>query len=233
MSLTIKKLNKSFDNIHLFKDFNIEIEEHTITCILGPSGCGKTTLLNIISNSVQPESGSFSGFDEKTLSYIFQEPRLLPWKTVRENIAFVTKNKSLNTDQGKLIDKYLQLVNLEEFADYFPNKLSGGMKQRVAIARAFSYPSDLILMDEPLKALDLKLKLNLISAFRKIWQNDRRTVIFVTHDIDEALLLGNEIYVFSKPPIYIKEKFTIDSKDRSLQNPEIIDLKNKIWEVMD
>lgn len=200
MSLTIKKLNKSFDNIHLFKDFNIEIEEHTITCILGPSGCGKTTLLNIISNSVQPESGSFSGFDEKTLSYIFQEPRLLPWKTVRENIAFVTKNKSLNTDQGKLIDKYLQLVNLEEFADYFPNKLSGGMKQRVAIARAFSYPSDLILMDEPLKALDLKLKLNLISAFRKIWQNDRRTVIFVTHDIDEALLLGNEIYVFSKPP---------------------------------
>ncbi len=233
MSLTIKKLNKSFDNIHLFKDFNIEIEEHTITCILGPSGCGKTTLLNIISNSVQPDSGSFSGFDEKTLSYIFQEPRLLPWKTVRENIAFVTKNKSLNTDQGKLIDKYLQLVNLEEFADYFPNKLSGGMKQRVAIARAFSYPSDLILMDEPLKALDLKLKLNLISAFRKIWQNDRRTVIFVTHDIDEALLLGNEIYVFSKPPIYIKEKFTIDSKDRSLQNPEIIDLKNKIWEVMD
>jgi NitT/TauT family transport system ATP-binding protein len=233
MSLTIKKLNKSFGSIHLFKDFNLELKEHTITCILGPSGCGKTTLLNIISNSVQPDSGNFFGFNEKTLSYIFQEPRLLPWKTVRENIAFVTKNKSLNTEQDKLIDKYLQLVNLEDFADYFPNKLSGGMKQRVAIARAFSYPSDLILMDEPLKALDLKLKLNLISAFRKIWQNDRRTVIFVTHDIDEALLLGNEIYVFSKPPIFIKEKFTIDSTDRSLQNPEIINLKNKIWEVMD
>lgn len=233
MSLKINKLNKSFGNIHLFKDFNIEIKEHTITCILGPSGCGKTTLLNIISNSVKPDSGSFSGFNNKTLSYIFQEPRLLPWKTVRENIAFVTKDKSLSNDRSKLIEKYIRLVNLEEFADYYPSKLSGGMKQRVAIARAFSYPSDLILMDEPLKALDLKLKLNLISAFRKIWQNDRRTVIFVTHDIDEALLLGSDIYLFSKPPIFIKEKFTIDTVDRNLQNSEILELKNKIWAEME
>ena len=231
MSLTIRKLNKSFDNIHLFKDFNIEISDQTITCILGPSGCGKTTLLNMISKTVKPDSGIFSGFDQKTLSYIFQEPRLLPWKTVKENISFVTKDQ--DTEENELINKYIRLVNLEEFANYYPSKLSGGMKQRVAIARAFAYPSDLILMDEPLKALDLKLKLNLISAFRKIWQLDQRTVIFVTHDIDEALLLGNEIYVFSKPPISIKEKFTINSSDRSLQNPEIIDLKNKIWEVMD
>lgn len=233
MSLKINNLYKTFGHIDLFKDFNIEISDKTITCILGPSGCGKTTLLNMISNTEQPESGTFSGFNQKTISYIFQEPRLLPWKTVKENISFVLKDQNIDENIQDLTDKYIRLVNLEEFANYYPSKLSGGMKQRVAIARAFAFPSNLILMDEPLKALDLKLKLNLISAFRKLWQYDQRTVIFVTHDIDEALLLGNEIYVFSRPPIAIKEKFTIDSSKRNLQNPEIINLKNRIWKVMD
>ena len=233
MSLIIKNLNKSFHDLNLFKDFNIEIQENTISCILGPSGCGKTTLLNMIGNTIQPESGQFEGFNNKVLSYIFQEPRLLPWKTVKENISFVVKEEELTENKSIIIDKYIKLVELSDFAKYYPAQLSGGMKQRVAIARAFSYPSNLILMDEPLKALDLKLKLNLIKAFRRIWQFDKRTVIFVTHDIDEALLLGNNIYVFSKAPVKIIEKFTITDKDRSLNNPEIIELKNKIWDVME
>jgi NitT/TauT family transport system ATP-binding protein len=233
MSLKIKNLNKSFQNINLFKDFDFEIQENTITCILGPSGCGKTTLLNIISNTLEKDSGEFSGFDNKVISYIFQEPRLLPWKTAKENISFVIKNQKLTAEKNEIIKKYLKLVELEDFADYYPSKLSGGMKQRVAIARAFSYSSDLILMDEPLKALDLKLKLNLIKAFRRIWQVDKRTVLFVTHDIDEALLLGNDIYVFSKAPVLIKKHFTITEKDRTLNNPEIVKLKNMIWDVME
>ena len=233
MSLKIENLNKSFQNINLFQDFNFEIQENTISCILGPSGCGKTTLLNIISNTVKQDSGNFTGYKDKIISYIFQEPRLLPWKTVKENVSFVIKDQALTEEKSKIIDKYLRLVELENFADYYPSKLSGGMKQRVAIARAFSYSSDLILMDEPLKALDLKLKFNLMKAFRRIWQTDKRTVLFVTHDIDEALLLGNDIYVFSKAPVKIKEKFTITNKDRTLNNPEVIELKNKIWEVME
>lgn len=230
MSLNIKNLSKSFQNINLFQDFNMEIQEHTISCILGPSGCGKTTLLNMISNTTKKDEGSFLGFDDKIISYIFQEPRLLPWKTVKENIAFVIHD---NEERNKIIDKYIRLVELENFANYYPSKLSGGMKQRVAIARAFAYPSDLILMDEPLKALDLKLKLNLIKSFRRIWQFDKRTVIFVTHDIDEALLLGNDIYLFSKAPVKIIEKLSINDKDRSLTNPEIIRLKKMIWEMME
>lgn len=233
MSLKIEKLNKSFKDINLFKDFNIEIKENTITCILGPSGCGKTTLLNMIGNTTQADSGKFEGFDNKILSYIFQEPRLLPWKTVKENIAFVINDENISEEKSVIIDKYIKLVELNDFANYYPAKLSGGMKQRVAIARAFAYPSNLILMDEALKALDLKLKLNLIKAFRRIWQFDKRTVIFVTHDIDEALLIGNEIYVFSKAPVKIKEKFNITDKERSLNDPEIIKLKNKIWDVME
>lgn len=233
MSLKIENLNKSFEDINLFKDFNIEFKPNTISCILGPSGCGKTTLLNIISGSLKPDSGAIYGFNKKVLSYIFQEPRLLPWKTVKENISFVIENVNGNTNTESLVEQYIRLVNLEDFSHFYPNKLSGGMKQRVAIARAFSYPSDLILMDEPLKALDLKLKLNLISAFTRIWQLDKRTVIFVTHDIDEALLLGNDIYVFGKAPVYVKEKFTITAKERNLNNPEIIDLKKRIWDVME
>jgi len=234
MSLKISNLNKSFQNHTIFNDFSIEIPENTISCILGPSGCGKTTLLNMISKMIIPDSGKFEGFDEKIISYIFQEPRLFPWKTVRENIAFVLDKNKIEEPE-KIVDKYMQLVELENFADYYPAKLSGGMKQRVAIARAFAYPSDIILMDEPLKTLDFKLKQNLMKSFRSIWQFDKRTVVFVTHDVDEALLLGNDIFVFSKAPVTIIEQFKIGSSatERLIENIEMIDLKKKILKIMD
>lgn len=210
MSIQIKNLYKSFSNVELYKNFNITFPEGTISCILGPSGCGKTTLLNILANSIEPDSASLIGFENKVVSYIFQDPRLLPWKTVEENIDFVLSRDIPAAERERIVKRFISLVELDGFTKFYPSQLSGGMRQRVSIARAFAYPSDIILMDEPLKGLDIKLKLNLIKAFARIWQTDKRTVIFVTHDVDEALLLGKEIIVLSRPPVSIKTQQKID-----------------------
>lgn len=234
MGLEIRNLCKSFDKNSLFKDFNLRFPEATITCILGPSGCGKTTLLNIIANNISPDSGEFIGFDSKVVSYIFQDPRLLPWKTVADNIGFVLKNIVSQEEKNRIVNRFIRLVELSGFEDYYPEKLSGGMRQRVSIARAFAYPSDLILMDEPLKGLDIKLKLNLIKSFSRIWQTDKRTVIFVTHDVEEALLLGNEIVVFSKAPVEIKYRHSLNMpfSNRSLEMDYFLKLKQDLLKIL-
>jgi len=230
MSLEIKNLHKNFGNISLFNDFSFAFHEGTITCILGPSGCGKTTLLNIMGGIIKADSGQLSGFHEKAISYIFQDPRLLPWLTVGENIEFVLKGDMPAEQRHKVTGQLIRLMELEDFAGYYPSKLSGGMRQRVSIARAFAYPSDVILMDEPLKGLDIKLKLNLIRIFSRMWQADRRTVIFVTHDVDEALLLGSDIIVLSRPPamIMLNERVDIPYETRSLDSGSLRDMEQRM-----
>jgi len=178
--------------------------------MLGPSGCGKTTLLNIIGNLIPPDSGELIGFENKVFSYVFQDPRLLPWKTVRGNIEFVLSREMPSDEREKHTEQLIKQVELDGFAGFYPSQLSGGMRQRVSIARAFACPSDIILMDEPLKGLDAGLKKNLINWFLKLWKTDRRTVIFVTHDVDEALLLSDRVIVLSQPPTRILTHMNID-----------------------
>lgn len=230
MSLEIKGLHKKFDDLSLFSDFSIEFQEGTITCILGPSGCGKTTLLNILGDIVKPDSGHLSGFKGKTISYIFQDPRLLPWKTVEENIEFVLTRDMPVEQRHRITEQLIRLMELEDFTGFYPSKLSGGMRQRVSIARAFAYPSEIILMDEPLKGLDIKLKLNLIRIFSRMWQTDKRTVIFVTHDVDEALLMGNDIIVLSRPPaqIILKQQIDLPFEKRSLESDYFRELEKDL-----
>ena len=231
MSLQIRNLNKTFNGVTLFRDFNITIPEDQIMCILGPSGCGKTTLLNMIGKTIVPDSGSLTGFEGKLFSYIFQEPRLLPWKTVRGNIEFVLDRNIPSAERKKQADQLISLVELEGFVNYYPAQLSGGMRQRVSIARAFACPSDIILMDEPLSGLDIALKKSMIRWFSQIWKADRRTVIFVTHDIDEALFLGEEIVVFSHPPVKIlaHERFDEPVDQRRADMPQFRELKEKLY----
>ncbi len=230
MQLELQHIGKAYGGITLFDDFSIAFDEGKITCILGPSGCGKTTMLNIIGGIVPPDSGSADGFTGKAISYIFQDPRLLPWKTVRENIGFVLPHDLPEKERKSITDRFISLVELEDFADYYPAKLSGGMRQRVSIARAFAFPSEVILMDEPLKGLDIKLKLNLIRTFSRIWETDRRTVIFVTHDVEESLLLSNEIIVMSRPPVRIvfRTKADVPVSDRSPDSEYLSGLKKEL-----
>lgn len=230
MSLQVKGLNKEYEGMLLYSNFDIDFTEGTITCILGPSGCGKTTLLNIIGGTVKPDSGTLVGFDKKVISYIFQEPRLLPWRTVEQNIEFVLGKNIASAEKKKIVRQFIQLVELDGFEKYYPSKLSGGMRQRVSIARSFAYPSDIILMDEALKGLDVKLKQNLIRTFSRIWQADRRTVIFVTHDVDEALMLGNEVIVFSEAPVQVvmRQKVEAPLANRAIETDYFKALKQDL-----
>lgn len=233
MVLKIIKLKKTFFDVPIFKDFNIEINDKEITCILGPSGIGKTTLLNIMSGITDADSGEFPDFKHSTISYIFQEPRLLKWKTVHGNIAFVLRDKYSKKDINPLSDKYINMVGLTKFKYYYPDNLSGGMKQRVSIARAFAYPSDILIMDEPFKSLDFKLKKSLINSFLKLWEIDKRTVLFVTHDLDEAAYLGNTIFILEDShPTGIRKVININTaqKDRLNNFHAFRDVKNTLFD---
>lgn len=223
MSLTLKKIGKKYDGIEIYKDFDLTLNEGIITCIMGPSGCGKTTLLNMIGGLIKPDSGQMEGFDGKRFSYVFQETRLLPWKTVEGNLDFVLDHSLPKEERKALTDNLLKMVKMEAFANYYPSQLSGGMAQRVSIARAFAVPSDIILMDEPFSGIDINLKQTMLQHFLEIWKNDPRTILYVTHDVDEALLLSNEIVVFSKAPVRIVLQTQVDESNRKEVKDLVLD----------
>lgn len=183
--IELVNVSKKYANTPVYENFSLEIEEGKITCLLGASGCGKTTLLNMLAG-LTPYEGRIGNVPER-ISYIFQEERLLPNLTVRQNVALVLGK---NAD-GKKISEMLEKVELSGKEDAYPAELSGGQAQRVSIARAFAYPSGLILMDEPFSSLDTALKIRLIDVFCRLWREEKRTAVFVTHDAEEAYMLAH------------------------------------------
>ncbi len=229
MNLKVNNLSKSFANTPVFNNLSLEIPENKITCILGPSGCGKTTLSNILTGLESYDTGNISDFENKSFSAIFQEPRLLPWKSVEDNINFVLDHQSLSDEKDK-IDDYINMVGLEKAKSLYPSELSGGMKQRVSIARAFIYPSDILIMDEPFTGLDIKIKKDISDRFLSLWHKDQRTVIYITHELSDALMFADQIIVFPKDnsqPLY---NFLIDlpKEDRNSQSEELKNLRNEL-----
>ncbi|MBI9104730.1 MAG: ATP-binding cassette domain-containing protein [Spirochaetales bacterium] len=231
MKMEIKDLKFSYDSLTVLENLSFNLEKERITCILGPSGCGKTTLLNILSGVLDAGEGMVCGAVPGEAAYLFQEPRLLPWKTIYNNIDLVLKNHFAPSRRKDLISELLKLVELDEFSDYYPHKLSGGMRQRASLARAFAYPSNLLFMDEPFQALDPALKLNLIDDFLKLWQKNRKTCLLVTHNIQEAALLGDHILVLSRRPSRLTAEFR-NNLDHNLRIPyssEILKLEHELY----
>jgi len=209
--LEIQNITKSFQTTEkkellVLKNLSLQVQEGEFVCLLGPSGSGKTTLLNIISGLEKDYSGVVNYSDHqsvKSLSNIlvgavFQEPRLLPWKSVYDNIKLVLldREEDKNKTDGK-IQEFLESVDLWEFRDYYPGQLSGGMQQRVALVRAFIINPELLLMDEPFSSLDDQLKYKLSEELIKLWKISKKTILFVTHNVIEALSLGDRVLFLS------------------------------------
>jgi len=232
--IKINRLKKNYDSKKIFNDFNMNIEPYEITCILGPSGVGKTTLFNVISGLTDYEGGEITGIENRNISYLFQEPRLLPWLTVYENIDIVLKNIYPEKKRNEVITHHLEMVGLIEYINNKPEELSGGMKQRLAIARTFAYPSSLLLMDEPFQGLDVKLKNDIIESFLKLWEKDKRTVLFITHDIDEALKVSDQIYIIQDNPVKISQvEHIIDSKfSRDIYGDDYWKIRKRITKIL-
>lgn len=219
---------------------NLNIYEGDFICVVGPSGCGKTTLLNILGGLDSPDDGTvmFKGEQINGPSpqrgVIFQQYALFPWKTVIENVAFGLKLQGMKKNERR--DRalhYLDLVGLSRFKNSYPKELSGGMKQRVAIARAYAVNPQILLMDEPFGALDAQTRGQLQEELLKTWDQEKKTVFFITHDVEEAVMLANRVIAMKADPGDIKEEIAVDLPYPRSQEVRLLDsfttLKNRVW----
>ncbi len=219
---------------------SLDIADNEFVCVIGPSGCGKSTLLNIIAGLNEATSGKIY-VDGKEVNgpgqergVVFQQYALFPWLTVSKNVEFGLKLKGIKSQEAaEIANKYLKMVDLQDFANSYPKELSGGMKQRVAIARAYAVNPQVLLMDEPFGALDAQTRTQLQTELLKTWENEKKTCFFITHDVDEAIILAKRVVIMSARPGRVKEIVNIDIPHPRTQetkmSKEFIDLKNYIW----
>ena len=232
-NVVVKNLNVRYEDKVIFDSFNIEFEEKKVNVILGSSGVGKTTILNSIAG-ILPYEGSIEGHEDG-VSYIFQKDRLIPTITIYKNLDLILKTKIKDKIERKeKILKMLSLLEIEDCAKKYVTEMSGGQIQRAAIARAFLYPSNVILLDEPFKALDTSLKSKLIKVLLELNRKEQKTVIFVTHAIDECLLAADNVYVFANNPVEIvyKTKIEKDAMQRSLIDPELDVIRKELLSIV-
>lgn len=223
--------------------FNLTVQEGEFVCVVGPSGCGKSTFLRIVAGLVPHTGGSVTitpgSVPGKPLSsVVFQEYAIFPWKTVLDNVAFGLQMRGMGRKERYAIaDQWLTRVGLRKFAGYYPAQLSGGMKQRVSIARALANDPEVLLMDEPLGALDAQTKTVLQDELIRIWEEHRKTVLYITHSIDEAVLLGDRVVIMTAHPGTNKTEFKVDlPRPRTIDTmatPEFAALTGAIWHALE
>lgn len=231
MSYVVDQLKFAYNNMPVLDGLSFELQEKEIFCILGPSGCGKTTLLRLLAGLLTPDSGQIDPFFGQAKSFLFQEPRLLPWMTVYENLCFTTKAHLDEATMRQQIEYYLKEVRLWAYKDHYPDELSGGMQQRIAIVRAFLLPGELMLLDEPFKSLDVEIMLSVMETFKALWQRHDRTVIMITHDVMAAALLGDRIMMLSEKPTKAVSVLVnpIPKEARYIQNEAVGKLQSELY----
>ena len=204
--IALNNINISYGNLKVLENFSISLEKGKVHCVFGASGCGKTTLLNALTGINKIESGEKLNLENKKFSYVFQEDRLLPWATALENVLFVLRDRYCDEEAKQIAEKYLNIVGLGKFINAYPSELSGGMQRRVSFARALSYRGEVFILDEPFKGLDFKLKTELINYLLESDIKENSYIVFVTHDMQEALSFSDYIYMVDGPPLKIMEK---------------------------
>jgi len=234
-------ISHSYGNFRALDHIKFDVYENELLCILGPSGSGKTSIANIIAGLLKPTSGMVKLGQEPVnprkhnISYVFQARSCLPWRTVKDNVRIALEVKGIKGSEAeKKIAVVLQIVGLTGFENYYPNQISGGMKQRVAIARAFCIDSDLLIMDEPFGSLDAQTRYLMQDEVLKVWEKMKRTVIFITNNIEEAVFLGDRLMVFSSAPAKLIEEIKVDlPRPRNLTDPEFLKLRRTISSIAD
>ncbi len=238
--LEVKNVSKAYPNRKgdearvVLRDINLTIEENEFICIVGPSGGGKTTLLNLMAGFEKPNAGHLYYRGEeitgtsRSRGVVFQEFSLMPWMNVLKNVMFSVDDYLKTSEQKAVAEKYIEMVGLSEFKDQRPSNLSGGMKQRVAIARTLAMEPDVMLMDEPFSALDEQTRKKLDHDILDLWKNNKRTIVFITHNIDEAMFLATRIIMISSSPGKIVGEWNLEGSDRDLQSAEMRVLREEI-----
>jgi len=239
-SLQVENVGMIFDRdgkqTIVLEDISLEVGKGEFLCLLGPSGCGKSTLLNIMAGFLSPTRGVVKvsgeivhGPDPRRI-FVFQERGVFPWLTVEGNIGFGIAGLP-RKEQEQRIRHYIQMVGLEGFEKSYPSDLSGGMKQRLEVARALAVNPDMLLLDEPFGALDSITRLTMRRELLRIWEAERKTIIFVTHDIDEAVQLADRVVVMSARPATIQQTVTIDiPHPRDISSPRYLELRDGIFQ---
>ena len=241
MDLNIQSLGHYYSDLEILRNINLDVPAGQIVAVIGPSGCGKSTLLRMIGGLEQPTSGAVLQVGEtpndslNPLTYIFQDFALLPWRSVAGHISLVLEDHKLGSAEvDEIIENVLSRTKLGDFRDAFPHQLSGGMKQRVAIARALAVRPAVLLMDEPLSALDSQTHDLLMDDLIDLWMREKFTSVYVTHNLSEAVHLGHKVVVMSRRPGMITEVVDIDlALDTRKDHPELlIEYQQHLWNIM-
>lgn len=236
VKVQVKNLTKRFGDLLVLDDMSFNIKKGEFVCVVGPTGCGKTTFLNCLTRIHMPSEGDLyidgvpADPRKHNISFVFQEPSALPWMTVEKNIAYGLEIKRLPREEiDRRVNQILDLMGLQEFRNAYPGELSVSAEQRIIIGRSFAMRPDLLLMDEPYGQMDVKMRFYLEDEVIRLWKELGSTVVFITHNIEEAVYLAEKVLILSNKPAKIKEEVVIDlPRPRDITDPKFIEYRNYI-----